>query len=108
LSSPHSKLRKRHFPFQIVLTVLACAPPVAFIAASPSRIGEKVPDFALKTLDERTTRLSDLLTTNQISQSHGNRSKAQVILDEIKRRQRTEGLVFGWLSLLAPLDSDSP
>ena len=57
---------KHHFPFQIVLTVLACALPVALFAASPPRIGEKAPDFALKTLDERTARLSEVLSTNPV------------------------------------------
>jgi thioredoxin-dependent peroxiredoxin len=53
-------------PFRIVLAVLVCALPVVVLAASPPRIGEKAPDFALKTLDERTTRLSDLISTNPV------------------------------------------
>ncbi len=45
---------------QLSIALLACLLPLALNAAIPPKVGEKVPDFALTTLDDHTVRLSDL------------------------------------------------
>lgn len=42
------------------LTMLLCALPMAVRAVEPPKVGDKAPDFALKTLDDQTVRLSEL------------------------------------------------
>jgi len=48
-----------------LLAILFCALPLTLHAAAP-KIGDKAPDFTLKTLDEQTVRLSDLTTTGKV------------------------------------------
>ena len=45
--------------------LLACALPLALHAAPP-KVGDKAPDFALKTLDDQTVRLSDLTAKGNV------------------------------------------
>src|SRR5256885_6084738 len=51
--------------YTLALAFLACALPLALNAAPP-KVGDKAPDFALKTLDDQTVRLSDLTTTGKV------------------------------------------
>ena len=46
--------------------VLAFAVALAVQAASPPKVGDKAPDFVLKTLDNQTVRLSDLTARNRV------------------------------------------
>ena len=55
-------MKKTH---QTILAVLACAIPFVLHAAPP-KVGDKAPDFALKTLDDQTVRLSDLTATGRV------------------------------------------
>ena len=48
-----------------MLALLACALPLTLHAATP-KVGDKAPDFALKTLDDQTVRLSDLTATGKV------------------------------------------
>jgi peroxiredoxin len=47
------------------LALLACALPLA-LQAAPPKVGDKAPDFALKTLDDQSVRLSDLTATGKV------------------------------------------
>jgi peroxiredoxin len=49
----------------MALAVLACALPLA-LYADPPRVGDKAPDFALKTLEDKTVRLNDLTATGKV------------------------------------------
>lgn len=51
--------------YKMALALLACALPVTLNAAPP-KVGDKAPDFALKTLDDQTVRLSDLTVTGKV------------------------------------------
>jgi peroxiredoxin len=51
--------------FEMALVLLTCMLPLALHAASP-KVGDKAPDFTLKTLEEQTYRLSDLTTTGKV------------------------------------------
>ena len=46
--------------------VLTCAVALAVQAAPPPKVGDKAPDFVLKTLDNQTVRLSDLTARNRV------------------------------------------
>jgi peroxiredoxin len=50
---------------KIALVFLACALPLTLNAAPP-KVGDKAPDFTLKTLDDQTVRLSDLTATGKV------------------------------------------
>src|SRR5512134_3735627 len=50
---------------KIALVLLACALPLTLNAAPP-KVGDKAPDFTLKTLDDQTVRLSDLTATGKV------------------------------------------
>ena len=50
---------------KIAVALLACALPLTLNAAPP-KVGDKAPDFALKTLDDQTFRLSDLTATDKV------------------------------------------
>jgi len=50
---------------QIIIALLACLLPLALKAAPPN-VGDKAPDFALKTLDDQTVRLSDLTAGGRV------------------------------------------
>src|SRR5215510_9057230 len=47
------------------LGLLACALALTLHAAPP-KVGDKAPDFALRTLDDKTVRLSDLTATGKV------------------------------------------
>jgi len=46
--------------------VLTCSVAFAVQAAPPPKVGDKAPDFVLKTLDNQTVRLSDLTARNRV------------------------------------------
>ena len=50
---------------KMALVLLACALPLTLNAAPP-KVGDKAPDFTLKTLDDQTVRLSDLTATGKV------------------------------------------
>lgn len=50
---------------KIALVLLACALPLT-LKAAPPKVGDKAPDFTLKTLDDQTVRLSDLTATGKV------------------------------------------
>jgi peroxiredoxin len=49
-----------------MLALLACALPLALNAADAPKMGDKAPDFALKTLDDQTVRLSELTAKGDV------------------------------------------
>jgi hypothetical protein len=51
---------------KITLAALACALPLALNAANPPQVGDSAPDFALKTLDDKTIHLSDLTAKSKV------------------------------------------
>ena len=54
-------------PFLLsVVAFLACSPPMGLRAASPPPVGVQAPDFALKTLDDQTVRLSDFTAQGKV------------------------------------------
>jgi peroxiredoxin len=56
------KLETAH---KMALALLTCGLPLTLHAAPP-KVGDKAPDFALKTLDDQTVRLSDLTATGKV------------------------------------------
>lgn len=50
----------------LTLIFLTCLLPLALNAAEPPKVGDKAPDFALKTLDDQTVRLSELTTKGEV------------------------------------------
>jgi len=50
---------------QIIIALLACSLPLT-LKAAPPKVGDKAPDFALKTLDDQTVRLSDLTAAGRV------------------------------------------
>ena len=52
--------------YKTALALLACALPLALHASAPPKAGDKAPDFALKTLDDQTVRLSDLTAKGNV------------------------------------------
>jgi peroxiredoxin len=51
---------KNSFRIQLSIALLASLLPFPLNAATPPKVGDKAPDFALTTLDDQTVRLSDL------------------------------------------------
>ncbi len=51
---------------RIALALLVCAVPLALHAAVPPKVGEKAPDFVLKTLNDQSVRLSDLTAKGKV------------------------------------------
>ena len=51
---------KNSFRIQLSIALLALLLPFPLTAATPLKVGDKAPDFALTTLDDQTVRLSDL------------------------------------------------
>lgn len=47
-------------------TFLTCATPFALNAAEIPKVGDKAPDFSLKTLDDQTVKLSELTTKGNV------------------------------------------
>ena len=47
-------------------TLLLCATPLALHAAEIPKVGDKAPDFALKTLDDQTVRLGELTAKGSV------------------------------------------
>jgi peroxiredoxin len=52
--------------FKMAFTLLACVIPLALHAETPPKVGDKAPDFALKTLDGQAVRLSDMTATGKV------------------------------------------
>ncbi len=50
----------------LTLIFLTCSLPLALNAAEPPKVGDKAPDFALKTLDDQTVRLSELTAKGEV------------------------------------------
>jgi len=50
---------------KMAFALLVCELPLTLHAAAP-KVGDKAPDFALKTLDDETVRLSDLTATGKV------------------------------------------
>ena len=46
--------------------LLACSLPSTLTAAELPKVGDKAPDFSLKTLDDQTVRLSDLMSAGKV------------------------------------------
>jgi thioredoxin-dependent peroxiredoxin len=57
---------KIHKSYKTVLTFLACLIPSVLHAGTPLKVGDKAPDFALKTLDDQTVRLSELTVSSNV------------------------------------------
>lgn len=57
---------KSHFLARIGPAVLTFALPIAVMAASDLKVGDKAPDFSLKTLDDQTVRLSELTAKTKV------------------------------------------
>jgi peroxiredoxin len=51
--------------WKMAMTLVVCALPLALHAAPP-KVGEKAPDFVLKTLDDQTVRLTDLTAKGKV------------------------------------------
>jgi peroxiredoxin len=73
---PHRTMTAKH-PFQTLTTfaklfacaallLLTCAWPLALPAAEIPKVGEKAPDFSLKTLDDQTVRLGELTAKGNV------------------------------------------
>jgi peroxiredoxin len=45
---------------------IACMMPLALAAAEPPKVGDKAPDFTLKTLDDQTVHLSELTAKGNV------------------------------------------
>lgn len=64
-SHPEAQLRKGCLR-RTVLPLLFCILSLAINGAEPPNAGEKAPDFALKTLDDQTVRLSELTAKGNV------------------------------------------
>ncbi len=51
---------------KMVFAFLACVIPLALHAGTPPKIGDKAPDFALKTMDDQVVHLSDLTAKGKV------------------------------------------
>lgn len=60
-----TKLNRLNLACRLALALVACALPLVPNAAPP-KVGAKAPDFALKTLDDRSVRLGDLTATGKV------------------------------------------
>ncbi len=56
---------KLEITYKMVRALLACALPLTLNAAPPS-VGDKAPDFTLKTLNDQTVRLSNLTASGKV------------------------------------------
>src|SRR5262245_20868214 len=65
MNTPNKMKMELKATCKVALALLACALPLALHAAPP-KVGDKAPDFALKTLDDQTVRLSDLTATGKV------------------------------------------
>ncbi len=52
--------------YKTALRVLAFLLPFTLLAGTPPKVGDKAPDFALKTLDDQTVRLSELTANSNV------------------------------------------
>ncbi|HEY3915709.1 MAG TPA: hypothetical protein VGN61_14575, partial [Verrucomicrobiae bacterium] len=57
---------KIEISYKTVLTLLAFLLPFTLLAGTPPKEGDKAPDFALKTLDDQTVRLSELTANSNV------------------------------------------
>ncbi len=46
--------------------IISCMMPLAIAAAEPPKVGDKAPDFTLKTLDDQTVHLSELTAKGNV------------------------------------------
>ena len=53
-------------PILLTAGLLALTLPVRLAAAEPPKVGDKAPDFELKTLDDHSVKLSDLTAKNTV------------------------------------------
>src|SRR5277367_1040348 len=51
---------------KMAFAALACALPLTINAANSPQVGDNAPDFALKTLDDQTVRLSDVAAKSKV------------------------------------------
>src|SRR6266436_9253361 len=51
---------------KMVFAFLACVIPLALHAGTPPKIGDKAPDFALKTMDDQVVHLCDLTAKGKV------------------------------------------
>lgn len=52
--------------WRTALAVMLCALPLALTAAEPPKVGEKAPDFTLKSLDDQTVKMSELTAKGNV------------------------------------------
>ena len=52
--------------WRTVLASLLCALPLALAAAEPPKVGDRIPDFTLKSLDDQTVRLGELTARGNV------------------------------------------
>lgn len=57
---------KTHIARALSTGLLTCSLAFAVNAAEPPKLGDKAPDFSLKTLDDQTVRLSDLTSKSKV------------------------------------------
>jgi len=57
---------KSQYLARILPVALACALPLAVLAASQPKVGDKARDFSLRTLDDQSVRLSDLTSKTKV------------------------------------------
>ena len=60
MSHENQTMMKTSFRIQLSIALLTLLLPFPLTAATPLKVGDKAPDFALTTLDDQTVRLSDL------------------------------------------------
>ena len=67
VNTQHATRMKPNHPLsRIALPLLACFLTSIANAAMPPKVGDKAPDFALKTLDDQTIQLSDLTAKGKV------------------------------------------
>jgi len=57
---------KTHDFHSLTAALLICSVPLLLGAAEPPKVGDKAPDFSLKTLDDQTVRLGDLTAKGKV------------------------------------------
>ena len=69
-TTPNQIILKTHTPkprlWRSALALLFCALPLALTAAEPPKVGDKAPDFTLKTLDDQTVKMSELTAKGNV------------------------------------------
>jgi peroxiredoxin len=57
---------RTHRIHSLAAVLLSCSFPFVLNAAEPPKVGDKAPDFSLKTLDDQTVRLSELTAKGKV------------------------------------------